>query len=195
MMHNDATVRRDDHASTGPRTDAGKGISSMNSLKHGLTSRRVVLPGESQADFDSLHNQLLSDHTPVGALEIELVAEIAACLWRLQRARRYESTVLETSSFELFVSHTHAKGFETLLRYMGAIERQFNRAIVRLREAQTARRKNAVAPPLRAKAVSATSYSAAQFVSSTPPKPTANERAVPQSIAEPTTDHRPLTTD
>jgi hypothetical protein len=165
------------NTSTGPRTDAGKAVSSMNSLKHGLTSRKVVLPGENQAGFDRLHNQLLADHAPTGALETELVAEIAACLWRLQRARRYESTILETSSFELFVSHTQARGFETLLRYMAAIERQLNRAIVRLREAQAERRKSAAQPHV--KAMSATSYSPAQFVSSS---------------AELTADHRPLTT-
>src|SRR5215831_13182290 len=151
--------------STGPRTEAGKAISSMNSLKHGLTSRRVVLPGEDQSGFDRLHEQLLADHAPAGALETELVAEIAACFWRLQRARRYESTVLETSSFELFVSHTQAKGFETLLRYMGAIERQLNRAIIRLRETQAGRRKRDLAQP-RAKAMSATLCSPTQFVSS-----------------------------
>src|SRR5262249_45595402 len=81
------------------------------------------------------------------------------------RARRYESTLLETSSFELFVSHTQAKGFETLLRYMGAIERQLNRAIIRLRETQAERRKRDLAQP-RAKAMSATLYSPTQFVSS-----------------------------
>jgi len=117
-MQNDATVRRDDHTSTGPRTDAGKVISSMNSLKHGLTAKTVILRGENQADFDRLLHQLLAEHEPQGALETEMVAEIAACLWRLQRARRYESTILETSSFELFVTHTQAKGFETLIRYM-----------------------------------------------------------------------------
>jgi hypothetical protein len=167
---------------TGPRTDAGKAVSSMNSLKHGLTARTVVLRGENQADFDRLHEQLLAEHAPAGTLETELVAEIAACLWRLQRARRYESTVLETSSFELFVSHTQAKGFETLLRYMGAIERQLNRAIVRLRESQAERRKSAA--PQRLKVMSASSYAPAQFVSSPHPQP----------VSELTTDHRPLTT-
>jgi hypothetical protein len=176
----------------------------MNSLKHGLTSRKVVLPGENQADFDRLHNDLVAQHAPAGALETELVAEIAACLWRLQRARRYESTILETSSFELFVNHTQAKGFETLLRYMGAIERQFNRAIVRLRETQTERRKSSAAQPPRIKAMSATSYTPAQFVSS-PCSETradlaarhesqATSNALPQPGAQLTTDHRPLTT-
>ena len=179
--------------STGPRTEAGKAISSMNSLRHGLTSRKVVLPGENQADFDRLHNELLGDHAPVGALETEIVAEIAACLWRLQRARRYESTILETSSFELFVSHTQAKGFETLMRYMGSIERQLNRAIIRLRETQTQRRKAEVPrrPPLKALSATAT-----QFVSSPNPIPTSasNESPVPPSSAQLATSHQPLAT-
>ena len=183
-------MQNSSHISTGPRTDAGKAVSSMNSLKHGLTSRKVVLPGENQADFDRLHDQLLSEHAPAGALETELVAEIAACLWRLQRARRYESAILETSSFELFVSHTQAKGFETLLRYMGSIERQLNRAILRLRETQRERRKPATDQPPRLKAMSATSYSSTQFVSSsaTPQSPDA------QLTTELTTDNRQLTT-
>jgi hypothetical protein len=184
--HGDPTA----HA-TGPRTQAGKAISSMNSLKHGLTAKTVVLRGENQADFDRLTEQLLAEHAPAGTLETELVAEIAACLWRLQRARRYESTILESSSFELFVSHTHAKGFETLLRYMGSIERQLNRAIIRLRETQTQRRKEEA--PRRLKTMSAT---ATEFVSSPSPQlitdhelvtshqPVATSEAEPLALAE-----------
>ena len=182
-------MQNSSHISTGPRTEAGKAISSMNSLKHGLTSRKVVLPGEDQAGFDRLHEQLLDDHAPAGPLETELVGEIAACLWRLQRARRYESKILETSSFELFVNPTQAKGFETLLRYMGAIERQLNRAIVRLRETQAERRKSAAPRRPPVKTLSAT---ATQFVS---PSPNENASAVPESRAELVTSHQPLATD
>ena len=182
-------MQNSSHISTGPRTDAGKAVSSMNSLKHGLTSRKVVLPGENQADFDRLHNQLLSDHAPAGALETELVAEIAACLWRLQRARRYESAILETSSFELFVSHNQAKGFETLLRYMGSIERQLNRAIVRLRETQTQHRKAEIPRRAPVKALSAT---ATQFVSSPGPQLTTDHRPPTTETAELATSHQPV---
>ena len=192
-------MQNSSHTSTGPRTDAGKAISSMNSLKHGLTSRRVVLPGEDQADFDRLHNQLLSDHAPAGALETELVAEIAACLWRLQRARRYESTILETSSFELFVNPTQAKGFETLLRYMGAIERQLNRAIIRLRETQAERRKRDVPHRGPVKAMSATAslptvHRPNQFFSSPHPLPDSNGSAAPKTAPELATSHQQLAT-
>jgi hypothetical protein len=175
--------------STGPRTDAGKAVSSMNSLKHGLTAKTVVLPGENKADFDALHHQLIEEHAPIGALETELVAEIAACLWRLQRARRYESKVLETSSFEVFVSNKLGKGFETLLRYMGAIERQLNRAIVRLRETQTARRKLEAAKP---KAIAAT---ASPIIISTSPQFVSSTSAPQPPSAELATGHRPLATE
>ena len=40
--------RRNAQHSTGPRTEPGKKISSLNALRHGLTSRRKVLPS---ADF------------------------------------------------------------------------------------------------------------------------------------------------
>ena len=186
--------------STGPRTDAGKAVSSMNSLKHGLTAKTVVLPGENKADFDALHQQLLEEHAPLGALETELVAEIAACLWRLQRARRYESKVLETSSFEVFVSHQLGKGFETLLRYMGAIERQLNRAIVRLRETQSARRKLAASQPrsLAATASPLVISASTQFVSSARVAPSATGPLTPERsplITPPAPAGRPSETE
>ena len=33
--------------STGPKTVAGKQVSSLNALRHGLTSQIVVMPGEA----------------------------------------------------------------------------------------------------------------------------------------------------
>jgi hypothetical protein len=95
---------------------------------------------------------------------------------------------MTNSFFELFVSHTLAKGFETLLRYMAATERQLNRAIVRLRETQVERRKSQATQPAHVKVMSATSYGPSQFVSST-----SNETSGPEN-AELTTDHRLLTT-
>ena len=47
--------------STGPRTATGKAKASGNSLKHGLLSRNLIIPGENAADFAALLEQLLAD--------------------------------------------------------------------------------------------------------------------------------------
>jgi len=49
---NIANINNAQH-STGPRTEEGKAASSLNSLKHGLTAKTVLLPGEDPALFES----------------------------------------------------------------------------------------------------------------------------------------------
>jgi hypothetical protein len=47
-----AANRRNSQKSTGPRTERGKAVSSMNGCVHGRRAKRAVLPGESQEEFD-----------------------------------------------------------------------------------------------------------------------------------------------
>ena len=47
-----AANRRNAQKSTGPRTPQGRAASRLNALKHGLTACHLVLPTESQQDFD-----------------------------------------------------------------------------------------------------------------------------------------------
>ena len=51
-------------------------------LKHGGYSAISLLPGESSAEFEKLHEQLVVDLAPNGVLMEETVATIAHCLWR-----------------------------------------------------------------------------------------------------------------
>lgn len=80
--------------STGPRTATGKAKASGNSLKHGLLSRNLIIPGEDLADFEALLAQLMAEEQPVGTLEAALVERLAVCLWRLRRAVTAESASL-----------------------------------------------------------------------------------------------------
>ena len=41
--------------STGPRTEPGKHRSCQNSLKHGLTAKTVLIPGEDPAEYQASH--------------------------------------------------------------------------------------------------------------------------------------------
>jgi hypothetical protein len=80
--------------STGPRTPAGKAKASANSLKHGILSRNLIIPGENAADFEDLLAQLLGEEQPVGTLEAALVERVAICLWRQRRTVTAESASL-----------------------------------------------------------------------------------------------------
>ena len=89
--------------SPGPRTPAGKARVSLNALKHGLTGRDVVLPGENADDFDSFRAGLLASLDPQGELEGALAERIAADLWRLRRVPIFEATLHRRGCKELLV--------------------------------------------------------------------------------------------
>ena len=56
--------RRNAQQSTGPRTEIGKKTSSLNALRHGLTSRIVVLPTEDLAAYQKFSAEFLVDLAP-----------------------------------------------------------------------------------------------------------------------------------
>ena len=80
--------------STGPRTEAGKGVSRMNAVTHGLLAQTVVITaGDYREDaqaFAQLLEGLREDFMPVGIAEDLEVQTLARCYWRKVRAARYE---------------------------------------------------------------------------------------------------------
>jgi hypothetical protein len=53
-------------------------------LKHAGYSATTLLPGEDPTAFETLHRALIAEFTPVGALEDDIVADIARLIWRKQ---------------------------------------------------------------------------------------------------------------
>ena len=51
-------------------------------LKHGAYSATALLPGEDSAAFRELHQKIIAELAPVGALEEDIVGTIARLLWR-----------------------------------------------------------------------------------------------------------------
>jgi hypothetical protein len=54
-------------------------------LKHGAYSVATLLPGEDEVAFDSLHQSLVAELAPEGALEDHIVANMARFVWRRDR--------------------------------------------------------------------------------------------------------------
>lgn len=87
--------------STGPKTVAGKTTASRNAMKHGLLSRQVVLPDESEAEFDGFRDRLVDDLAPSGELESVLAERIVLAAWRLRRVVRLEAAVVRSQQNEM----------------------------------------------------------------------------------------------
>ena len=77
--------------SSGPlRTDPTR----FNGLKHGLRAEQVVLPGESQDEFDAERKAWFDDWRPMTHTRAVLVERAAVASWRLRRAVRAEASRL-----------------------------------------------------------------------------------------------------
>jgi hypothetical protein len=87
--------------STGPRGQDGKSRSRLNSRKHGLTAKTLIIVGENADDFDQLRAELMDEHDPQSALECELVERLAGILWRLRRVPFFEAAIIDARQAQL----------------------------------------------------------------------------------------------
>lgn len=83
--------------SRGPKTEAGRARSSQNALKHGLTSRNLVLPSEDPAEYDDLLRSYLDQFQPAGPVERDLVHEMVSAKWRLDRIALIETELFNAA--------------------------------------------------------------------------------------------------
>ncbi len=108
--------------STGPRSVEGKLASSRNSLKHGLASGELIIPGEDRAAFEALLNDLLEGHRPANPTEELLVNEIAQAYWLAQRAIHFQNQCFTESGVD-------DNRLSLFLRYQTTHDRRFHKAL------------------------------------------------------------------
>src|SRR6266542_2820856 len=80
--------------SRGPKTGAGKQVSSRNAIRHGLLAQCVVLRNENEVDFDRIVSQFLGRFRCADDVEAGIVEEMAAAAWRLRRSWAIETSIL-----------------------------------------------------------------------------------------------------
>ena len=144
-MSKAATARINGTKSNGPITAEGKAISSQNSLKHGLSSSRVVLPHESQEAYDRLEASFTNRFKPADEIEVELVQEMAAARWRLRRIQSMETALFkkaiqqqqeilgpDASPEEIndvaYAEVADSKSYRMLVRHAAQLRRTFEKA-------------------------------------------------------------------
>ena len=141
-----AINRQNSMYSTGPRTPAGKRISSRNALAHGLTASSPVLPSEDRAAYDRHVQQFRDEYSPATPTESQLVAELAATAWRLNRVPKLEAGLLDRAAnplteeaaiaFDIVDAH---RALATLGLHSTRLSRQFQKTLATLRELQAER--------------------------------------------------------
>src|SRR5204863_7786907 len=88
--------QRNAQKSTGPKTEEGKTASSLNAMKHGLTSHTcAVLPGEDAEEYRALSEQIHREQRPHGVLQKELVDHLVQLIWKLRRIPGIENAIIE----------------------------------------------------------------------------------------------------
>ena len=129
--------RANSQHSTGPKTEAGKQRSSLNALRHGLTSQIVVMPTEELEAYQLHLKSFVEEYDPQGATESNLVQALADASWRLNRVVALETNLLMVGDLE-----SQSKALANLSMHSQRLSRQFERTVTQLRALQEIRLAN-----------------------------------------------------
>ncbi|HMF75008.1 MAG TPA: hypothetical protein VK604_05045 [Bryobacteraceae bacterium] len=114
--------------STGPRTPAGKAVSSMNRLTHGCRSEKVILRHEDPAEYTAIMEDWCQQYRPQTPAERLLLNETAHAQWFLLRnQRRFDEVEYEKNMNFRNWTEDQNHEYALALRYKIAAERAFLR--------------------------------------------------------------------
>ena len=149
------TSRANGAKSHGPVTPEGKARSARNASTHGIFNSPFVLRNEQDALFLQLEAEFTEEWDPQGPTESALVDQMVICRWRLNRIWATEAAAIDMQMDEDAQALAEKYGdfdeacrtaaamkhlsddsnFLSLMqRYDTSLSRQFDRALVRLRQ-------------------------------------------------------------
>ena len=135
-----AANRENAEMSTGPRTEAGKAISSQNRTTHGLArhnGRFALLPTEDATEFAQLVNDLSAEHQPTSVTEAAFVQTMAESMWLRSRAQNLQPTCFDPATGAI----SNEKQLSLLLRYENSYNRAFASSLNQLLKLRSEKRK------------------------------------------------------
>ena len=151
------TSRINGAKSRGPVSPEGLAKSSLNALKHGLTSvSMIILDTEDPDEFERLLSDFFARYQPAGPAEEDLVEEMVAARWRIRRMWVVETSLLNSEilaqlakivttdagiqlafAFRALSDDSHA--LSLVSRYESRLQRTYDRAYRILRDLQQSR--------------------------------------------------------
>ena len=148
---------RNAQKSTGPRTEEGRRVSSLNALRHALTAQVSLMTEEDRTAHDEFCTRIVASLAPEGANECDLAQLIAEDRWRLHGIHAVEDNIFALGFFgadsslhsdqpevhaaltlaRIFLSNSNH--FNLLTLYAQRTSRNLERNTKQLRELQTER--------------------------------------------------------
>jgi hypothetical protein len=122
----------------------------MNALKHGLaTPEHILLEGEDEAAFTTLHETLIEENEPESATETQLVHRLAVTFWKQARADRLEAKLLANTDPPRFITSEgiepgdpeaffDLRRFNAIRGYQAQLSREVSRCLAELRRLRRA---------------------------------------------------------
>lgn len=135
----------------GVKTEEGKAVSRYNALKHGLLCEGVLLKDEDGTNLLELEKKIRAELKPANEMELFFVDRIVANTWRLKRAMRVESEMIEDDRKDTFHSREKSLGeafsydfvnndtYGKFTRYETSIEKGIYKALHELQRLQAQR--------------------------------------------------------
>jgi hypothetical protein len=135
-----AANRANAQLSCGPKTPAGRAISSQNHTTHGLARHNgsfILLPSEDPNGFEALKASLAEEHQPSTETESILINNMAESHWLANRAQTLQNTCLDPETGQI----TNAPLFSLYLRYQTTHTRAFHKCLNDLVKLRAERRR------------------------------------------------------
>lgn len=99
--------------SGGPKTSSGRLNASKNALKTGAYSSMIVLPGESEEEFEKLHQQFMNDFMPNDVAESAMVYELTGLTWKKLRLEKLEhAAFIRSINLNITIKDMASEGIE-----------------------------------------------------------------------------------
>ena len=171
--------RANSQHSTGPKTDAGKAISSHNAVTSALTGRTILLPNDDIPRYEKLAKEMIEFHKPAQYMEGLLVQSLTDTEWRLQRIPSLESALYGLGQREM--GSTLSEDPQTM---MLQIERQYDRQFRNLRLQETRLRRMYREDLARLEEIQAARKEAAEAAAEEEAAKAATEKTVPAAAVE-----------
>jgi hypothetical protein len=122
--------RRNGALAKGKKSEESRQKCAMNSVRHGITAKSIVLSNESKQDFEELRKIYYTRFQPADEVECDLVDDMVSARWRLRRASSLERVTIDLRQDRMMAIAPEEREYKgeppEIVRIMFAYEKEFN---------------------------------------------------------------------